>query len=343
MRKNNLFLNKSLISISSRTNEESSFSIVYEWENIISQELHLKICKHSKITDWIYRQIEHRLNARDFLHYFLPSSSGLSLLFVMTASTSKNCRLTKNTIPVIIDFWLRDSELYLFYENYKHCPLILITSLEVFYYLKEHNCPLNIEHWPLSLPDNLRLSPDDLFDKEWDLAILGRANPYFSRMLKRYSDEHPDFEYILGSDNIDRRFFFTNKGNCVGNAVGRQAYLEMLRRTKISLYTTPGLDEAKFETDYFNQVTPRFLEMIASGCLVLAHYPKNADTDYYEMEKLCKDINSYEEFETLLDAYRDLDKVPIVKYSEYLSVHYTSQRIGLLLDILMKNNIKVNF
>jgi hypothetical protein len=318
----------------------SSFDTLYEWEKIISEKLGLKIEKQSKISNWIYRQIEVRLKVRDLFHRFIPSTS-FSLLFVMTAKTQKSCRLTKNTIPVIIDFWLKENQLKLFYENFKHCPLILITSAEVYHFLLDHNCSLNIEHWPLSLPDSQKLSADTIFDKKWDLTLLGRTNPYFLKMLERYCEKHPDFEYVLGSNNIDNRYFYTNTGKKVGHAIGREAYLEMLRSTKISFYTTPGLDLAKAETDFFNQVTPRFLELIAGGCLVMAHYPKNEDTDYYEIDKLCKDIDAYEEFEKQLDMLREIKEVPIEKYSEYLSKHYTSERMNLLVEILERNQIKI--
>ena len=76
--------------------------------------------------------------------------------FVMRADVFKEPWLNKSTIPVIIDFWLNDSELPSFYEAYKDCPLVLITSAEVVEYLKTKNCPLKIEHWPLSIPDYMK-------------------------------------------------------------------------------------------------------------------------------------------------------------------------------------------
>ena len=331
---------KRLTSISSSTLKASSFDTLYEWEKIISEKLNLKIEKQNKFITWIYRQIEVRLKMRDLFHCLVPNSS-ISLLFVMKANTQKSCRLTKNTIPVIIDFWLAENQLKSFYENFKHCPLVLITSAEVYQFLLDQKCPLNIAHWPLSLPDYHKLSPDAVFDKKWDLALLGRTNPYFLNFLERYCEKHPDFEYVLGTNNIDNRFFYTNKGKKVGHAIGRDAYLDILRATKISFYTTPGLDLAKTETNFFNQVTPRFLELISGGCLVMAHYPKNADTDYYEMDSFCKDIDSYEEFEKQLDILRDIKVIPIKKYSEYLSKHITSQRINLFLKLLEQNLIKI--
>lgn len=68
----------------------------------------------------------------------------------MTAETKASCFVDKNTIPVIIDFWLKEEELDKFYKVYEDVPLVLVTNKEVYDYLKEHDCPLHVEHWALS-------------------------------------------------------------------------------------------------------------------------------------------------------------------------------------------------
>ena len=97
-----MIIHKKLVSISSCNYKASSFDTVYEWEKIISEKLNLKIQKQSNILNWIYRQIELRLRARDLFEYLVPRSS-CSLLFVMTVNLAKSCRLSKNAIPIIID------------------------------------------------------------------------------------------------------------------------------------------------------------------------------------------------------------------------------------------------
>lgn len=327
-----------LKSISSNNISASSFDIVYEWEFIISNILNIKVVKQSKIIDWFFRQIEYRLNARDLFNFLLPSAS-LSLIFIMGAGTQKKCRLNKNSIPIIIDFWLNKNQLDLFYANFQFCPLVLITSAEVYNFLVENKCPLNIAHWPLSLPDNLKITESTKFNKKWDLVLIGRTNPFFLELLRIYSEKHPEFEYVLGSNDIDNRFFYTNKGANAGHAIGRDAYLRMLRSARIAFYTTPGLDLAKKETSFFNQVTPRLLELISGGCNVIAHYPVNADTIYYELDTFLKNVDNYSEFEKQMNLFR-ITNPPMKNYSEYLNKHYTSRRVELLKEILIKNDIK---
>ena len=71
----------------------------------------------------------------------------------MNAQDIKVCDINKFTIPVIIDFWLKEEQLPAFYVAYKEVPLILLTNLEVYEFLKQHKCPIPIEHWALSYPD----------------------------------------------------------------------------------------------------------------------------------------------------------------------------------------------
>ena len=85
--------------------------------------------------------------------------------------------------------------------------------------------------------------------------------------------------------------------------------------------------------DGFSQVTPRFLEMVASGCNIIARYKTNADTDYYELEKFCQSINTYEEFEKEMDKCR-IKGPDMTFYSSYLKKHYTSKRVEELQVIL---------
>ena len=109
--------------------------------------------------------------------------------------------------------------------------------------------------------------------------------------------------------------------------------MEMMRKSRVGLYATPGMDGGREHTNGFNPVTPRFLEYIASGCHVLARYPKNSDTDYYELDKMSTRVESFGEFEKAMDDLRNKE-VNIPHYSRYLANHYTSVRVQTLLKYL---------
>lgn len=317
----------------------SSFNIVYEWEDILAKELNISIHKEGNLKFKFFRRFEK--NGFTDLYHFFVLNGGLKLRFVMQAKAEKQCVLDKNTIPVIIDFWLEDQDLAAFYEAYKHCPLVLVTSAEVVEFLKSHQCPLPIEHWPLSYPDFYKMDIDKIKNKKYDFCIFGRPNPFFIRLLDEYCKKHSDFTYIHSTGTENNRAFLDHCGNLILKDTGRQSYLDMISKTKISCYTTPGIDESKKITGRFNQVTPRLFEMLANGCSVIGHYPNNADTCYYELSTLIPNVNNYDEFEQALDKLR-VKPLDFSHIASYMDKHYTSTRAKMLIDILKKHSISLS-
>ena len=315
-----------------------SFKIVYEWEDILAKDLNISIKKEGDFKFKFFRRFE-KYGLADFYHSFIPKNN-LKLRFVMEAKAEKRCILNRNTIPVIIDFWLEENNLQAFYEAYKHCPLVLVTSAEVVEFLKNNDCPLPIKHWPLSYPDIYKLDVNKIKDKKYDFCIFGRPNPFFIRMLDKYCKKHPDFTYIHSTGTDTGRVFVDNDGNVVLKDTGRQSYLDMISKTKISCYTTPGIDESKKITGRFNQVTPRLFEMLTNGCSVIGHYPGNADTRYYELSSLIPNVNSYDEFERVLDSLR-IKPLDFSQIASYMDKHYTSTRAKMLVEILKKHSIAI--
>lgn len=111
--------------------------------------------------------------------------------------------------------------------------------------------------------------------------------------------------------------------------------MKLVSQSKVAVYTTPGIDESRFNANGWNQVTPHFLEEIAGQCHIIARYPDNAETRWYEISKICKNVESYEQFEEFMDIYIQED-VDLNLYKEYLKKHFTSRRVELLKDIIEK-------
>lgn len=315
-----------------------SHKIVLEWEQILSKELDIKIVIGSRLWDKICWHIEN-WHLTPIYHNILPKGE-LRLVFEMCARLKMRCQFDKNTIPVIIDYWLEDKFIPQFFEAYGKCPLILVTNREVYELLNSANPPVPVEHWPLSFPDQYAFKGVENYKKEYEFTIIGRPNPFFVRMLNLYCDRHPDFTYIMNNGNIHDRKYYTNRGDYVAEGKSRESYLDMIRKTRISCYTTPGLDESKKDSDRFNQVTPRVMELLCNGCHVIGHYPMTADVKWYRLNEIVPNINTYDEFEYQLDRMRVTD-FDIGKMKSYMSRHYTSVRASMLTDILKKHNIKI--
>ena len=80
--------------------------------------------------------------------------------------------------------------------------------------------------------------------------------------------------------------------------------------------------------------------MLTNECVVIGHYPDNADTCYFELRSIIPNVNDYEQFERELDSLRvkqfDFDQI-----AAYMNKHYTSTRAEMLVNILKKHSISI--
>ncbi|MBR3696356.1 MAG: glycosyltransferase family 1 protein, partial [Akkermansia sp.] len=192
----------------------------------------------------------------------------------------------------------------------------------------------NFKHLALSLPDTWRITPDSHFEKKVDIIIgIGRNSPVMDGFLKRYIAEHPDMTYASPVMEDGKRVFYSNKGEYLGLSKTREDYKNIIRKARCFIYTTPGIDGGEVRSKGYNQVTPRFLEHISAGCNPVLRYKANPDTDFYELEKFCQSINTYEEFAAVMDRARSIP-ADMAAVSEYLEKHYTSTRVKELNELL---------
>lgn len=304
-----------------------SFDLVNEWESQIKSVFN---CKYA---------IDFDFNTTKKIPDLLLPISKLfgtrknGLVFVMNPEFAREgINNRSNIIPWIIDFFPTDNGIIeRFVRKYNKCPLVLISSKQVYDYLKDINCPLNLEHLPLSIPDNMRINPSTFFEKDLDVVLMGRQNPLLLEWLNKYKETHHSITIVTLKKTEGHFDYYTQDGVFVGNADSREGYLSLLKKSKIGLYSTVGLDGDKRDNraQGFSQVTPRFLEYIATGNHIMARYATNSDVLYYKMDKICKHLNDYKEFEKNMDkALRE--PVDMKLYSDYLEDYYTSTVITQL-------------
>jgi len=314
--------------------EKFPFQIVYEWEDVLARELGLRISGNVLSYPGVNAILE-----KYFGKISLPApTSAPSFSFVMEPKDwDFNIAGKRHIVPAIIDFWYRkEKDLREFARRYRKSPVVLITSAEACEYVKA-NCPgLNVRHWPLSVPDKyVGRDVTPYFDRPYDCAVVGRPNKMLSGWLERYASEHADFVCVYNSRTAEHaNWYVTSKGEVLGDICKtREEFFQLISSARVGLYATPGMDDARRNTNGFNQVTPRFLEYVASGCHVIARYPQNPDTDYYEMETIAPHVETYEAFAKQMDAHRKND-VDHMFYNAYLLRHSTSARARDLKKIL---------
>lgn len=319
----------------------ASFQIVTEWEDAISNEL--KISKH-EVKNWMYVIVRNlkRFNL-SWLFLWVESLRPVKsyyLLFDMEATTYIRFPSFKNVIPIIIDFWLTPKELPSFYKALSNCKLALITSREVYDTLKANGCPIAIAHFPLSIPDKYISSYKSIHDKTYDFVFAGRKDPVFFDYVRKYEKENPQIEYVYKQVEDNSSVYVSNKrGKLPDDYSVRQNYRNLIKNCKIAFYSTPGIDSAKKSANNYNQITPRFLELISSGCLVMARYPDNSDVEFFQLNEISFRVDSYQDFKNHMDLFADQSFVSnhTSKYYSYLQKHSTSARVPLLQKILDVN------
>lgn len=302
---------------------DNFWQIVYRWEDIFSQHLEIPIISHSKYLHFIKEAV--------------PAEKSKSLIFDMGPKARIKIpfiRANQSIIPYIIDFWCTDSQIPNFIKAYKKAPFVLISSREVYEYLRRQEVPISIEHLALSIPDeDAKVTEKNFFEKKYDLVLAGRTSNLWNKWIIRYSQEHPEFKLVI-KKFINGSYIYEYEGKIICNADDRKDYLDLLSESKVFLYSTPGIDGDK-KTNGFHPVTPRFLEGLTAGCNMILRYANNSDTEYYELNKFNDSVENYEIFSLQMD--KALTRSPDLDfYANYLSKHTTSQRAKELKEILKK-------
>lgn len=320
----------------------ANYHLVYEWEDELARDLKIPIQNSPFPSDNIFTKISGKIGNRFFsndltsLFNKQKLDEGKYLYFEMSPKKTISFSNYKNAIPVIIDFWNK-SNIESFKYAYRKCEYLLVTSLEIMKFLEKENLGSKLIHFPLSLPDKYKIDPhnsDQKFHKKYDIVLAGRTNPILWSYLKEYEKYNPDLEYLYQELQKGELYYRSNKNGIVGNFHSREDYIGLIKSAKVSFYSTPGIDGGETRTEGFNPITPRFFELLASGCHIIARYPNNEESEFYQLDTICPSIKNYEQFKKQLDLALNSKTQPIKKNAEYLSNHYTSTRTYILKKII---------
>lgn len=300
-----------------------SYQQIYEWEDIFCDMLKASLTIDTDIAPLA----THFGNFYNMLPLVTHKTAFVFDMNPFYRMSNHNNRT--NIIPCIIDFYsFNEEDLKQFYQKYSDNKLIFISSLEVYNWLKSKGCPLNIQPLALSISDKYRISSNTLFEKKYDVLLMGRQNPVLQTWLDEYEKTHGNLVVALCKKENGHYNYYTRQGDFVGNADKREGVIDLLRKSRIGLYSTKGMDSdcKQYDLHGFTHVTPRFFEFIASGCHIISRYIQNAETNWFQLEQISENTESYIEFEQQMN-YALTHSVDMVKYSSYLENHYTSKRV----------------
>lgn len=302
--------------------------IIYEWEDVISKELNVPIVDFP---------IAYRYTNYLGLNTTLFGPHKNTFRFVTNACNNDQPTNSKYIVPCIIDFYEREDHLAEFYRKHSKNKIVLLSSPFDYQYLKDRNCPLNINLFPYSLSDKYAITGKSN-NKKYDIVLTGRQDPLLYSFFIEYIKKYPSVTYVkrgndLNNDSSKTKDYYVNCKECIGSINSRDDFMKLQSQGRVTLYGVQGYDE---RTAGFFHMTPHFLEIIACQCHVIAHYPTDRngiDAQYYEFGKFSPSIATFEEFEFAMNKALHTD-IDIEMYSSYLRQHYTSRRVKQLQELL---------
>ncbi|MBA4304931.1 MAG: hypothetical protein C0424_11950 [Sphingobacteriaceae bacterium] len=316
-----------------------SWQIVFEWEDALSSALHMPIVKspttgmlEHKFRGWDNRTQQGKWGKR--MHDLRPWKTSWqkekrqALYFEMAPRKYPAFSNHPRVAPILIDVF-PDGDLQKTLLYYAQCERVYFTSLEVFHAAEEAMPGGPWYHLPMSLPDKYRLLGTESFEKKYPIVLSGRTNPVLLGYLKQFVSENPGTEYLQQQLIDGKLCYVSNLSGLIGEFSGREDYWKLIKSAQVCFYATPGMDDAAGRTGGFNPLTPRWFELLAAGCHVIARYPDTVETRHYKMASVIEAVQHYDDFKTQLSKMLLLPP-PVAQNAIYLENFYTSKIIPYL-------------
>lgn len=230
-----------------------------------------------------------------------------------------------NTLPIFIDVFTDDS-IRRIISQLKDFKLFYVTSRDIFNRIKARSPKINVQYIPMSVSEryyshnfmNYRVKPIDVIQ-------IGRRNSVLHEYMLRYAGEHRNIDYVYSDNgsNIRNNYISTLRGN-LGQILGREEFIRFLASAKVSLLSSPGIDDSRklnmddnmTRKEYLtlDYPTARFYESAILGCALIGRYPNNQEFCEFNMSRYCPNITSYEQFTQCLE--RALAQTPEELYAQ---------------------------
>lgn len=323
---------KNLISI--RKFEEKMFwQIVWEWEDAICTELDIACKNRSTYCFGQNISIIDRVLYHEKISFLdsMRNTECKAIHFWMNPPYHRGPLTKPSVIPIIIDCWRHElRRVAKYFSNHR---AIFIGSLEAVIKLREDES-LPVYFLPVSLPQAARLP----FIPEKDIDILTYSRTHYDLLDwgKRLSIKMPKIQYVHAFTRNGRSYVRDKYGE-KEMPIDRANLMNLLRRSKVVLQSSPGLEECnKARTGGFNPVTPRFLEAASCYCQMVGIYPSNPDFMEMNVSQVCHRVNNYEEFESvvtqaLLNPFNEAMKAI---FDQWLDDHSTEVRARYIKDTI---------
>ena len=278
----------------------ASWLVLYEWEDIFARKWDTTVIPLSngigaKLRRHI-RPILAKANPGRVWKYSAADPAKTGVLIIMDAD-GYYMLPTKNIIPIYLDFSMKMIDPII--RATADLPAFFVASMDIYDEMKKRGAE-NVHFIPQCVSD--QYYSGEVPAKDIDVIQIGRRNPVLHEYMLKYCESHPGTEYIYQSEGASLSYISTTRGD-IGRFEGREGFVDMMRRSKVSLVSTPRSDGCRDVFGGADLVTARFYESAVFYCRMIGRYTQNRETDYINLSSVCPCVGSYEEFEQTLDSY----------------------------------------
>lgn len=307
-----------------------SWDVVYEWEDEIANVLQ---CNITPLYPSPYGQVLSRL--RKVLRKFgltnrefkIGKNPEWKLAWIMDARIYQDYTFL-NTIPIFLDFPVDMLDIISFAT--KKLPCFWVTSKDIYNLFIRKGCN-NIYFEPLSVADKYVTNVSPI--KDIDVIQFGRKNMILHDYMLKFCEAHKDVEYVYQTTDGSLTYVSTSRG-IIGKFDSRREYMSLLSRCKVSLVSTPSIDNSK-DFGGIDFVTPRFYESAANYCHMLGRFTENEESKLIYLDEVCENIYSYNQFADYLSTVLSVDcSNNVKKYEHFLNENKTSKRACSISKVL---------
>lgn len=311
-----------------------SHDVVYEWEDYIHQHSDFRIRYCGRVERKIGKIVSSffRLKIRWFgLH---PK-----IFICMNFEELERCTFLRNDVlPVILDLQYVDIAKMLYLCQ--NLPFFWVTSYETYKIIANEYNNDRVRYLPLFVSEDAIRNIDVNKERTIDLVQIGRRNPILHGYAMEYARDHRGCNYIYRDWMGDEYHYISTIKGDIGPIVNRREFWEMLCASKISLVSTPKMDDSRDfggDIDFF---TPRFYESSAAGCGLIARYSDIEEAQIIGIDEICKSVDSYEAFETEVQKILSMScKDRIQMYGKLAKNNSAQKRTDEIISALTVNGI----
>ena len=304
--------------------------IVYEWEDKLSELMGLDVISLDEKWGKSCEVYNKYLRLKKFRKLNVSKPYGIAFVlgvYELVYIKRLNC------FPIFLDLWNADFRFLLRNMGTKH-PYA-VTSLDVYEKIKRLQPKSKVYYLPLMISDSW--VTNEVPQKEYDVIQMGRKNEVLHQFMLRYAKEHPGTEYVYSEQGKSdgNLHYVSTDGRNISDVVTRGDYKDMLCKAKISLVSSPGMDNSRKCAEDIDFPTPRFYECATQYSYMVGRYSDHKEFVVQGVDKVCPNIADYSQFEGVINKYISSDGFLLKKeYDEFIGTHVTSAWVSDLNAII---------